>query len=157
MAKMSKMTATANAQAAKKAQLDKDIREFMEVNEQRRALAKREAVLKGRIEANYVLDASVKELLMGAEMYAEKVPSKRNVTWDYEAVATLVLAAQQAGALVTVDQVATQRVVTDVNTKPLEQLVKDGLVPQEAVDKCFTCQYTFSSKFGALADRADAE
>ena len=152
MAKVTKMQATRDAMAAKRAELDKDILEFMAINAERKALAKKEAALKAKIEGNYVLDASIKEVLRGVEMYAEKVPSRRNITWDQEAITTLVQAAIQAGADVELANVVSTRTVVDVNTDQLKRLVKGDYVPQEAVDKCFTCDYTFSSKFGRVED-----
>lgn len=152
MLKSQKMNMTTAAVVAKKQALDNDIRELMELRAQRLALAKREAAIKERVESQYTLDAATKEVLQGLEMYAEKVPSKRNVVWSYAELSVLIAAVKKAGVDIELDQVATQRIVTDVNTKPLNRLVKDGVVPQEAIDKCFTCDYTFSSKYGALTE-----
>ena len=149
MAKMTKMANTKNTVAAKRMALDADIKAFMEINEQRKALEKKEKALRARIEANYQLDAATVETLYGNEMYATKVPSKRNVTWDYDALNALITAANTD---VTIENIAVKRTVVDVNKDVLKQLVKSDVVPQEAVDRCFTCDYTFSSKFGNIAD-----
>ncbi len=149
MAKATKMMATKNNMIAKRAALDADIKAFIDINEQRKALEKKEKALRAKIEAQYVDDASVKEILKGNEMYAQKIPSKRNVTWDYDALDAMLTAADTD---LTVDNIAAKRVVIDVNTKALQELVKAGVVPQALVDKCFTCDYTFSSKFGEIKD-----
>jgi len=141
--------ATKNTVAAKRMALDADIKAFMEINEQRKALEKQEKALRARIESNYQLDASTVETLYGNEMYAQKVPSKRNVKWDYDALNALITAANTD---VTIENIAMKRVVVDVNKDALAKLVKADVIPQEAVDKCFTCDYTFSSKVGEIKD-----
>jgi ribosomal protein L12E/L44/L45/RPP1/RPP2 len=39
------------------------------------------------------------------------------------------------------------KMVKTVNEKAIKQIIKDNIIPQEAIDKLHSCDYTFRSKF----------
>ena len=152
MAMATKMAATKAKVTEFRAKLDEKVKEYLEINAKRKALAAKEAELKAEIEANYRLSAEDVEQLVGNEYVVEKVPSFRNQVFNIERLEVLVNAAVIAGADVDLESIAVARTVYDVNKDLLKQLVKDGFVPESAVKKCVDGDYTFSSKFYTKAE-----
>jgi hypothetical protein len=126
--------------------LDKDIKEFIELNESLKVIDKKVAALKAKIESQYTLPANTKEFLKGFEFFAEKITVKGKNGYDMDALSTLLKAAKKYSAVVEVKKVT----VTTINENVLKALIKDNVLPAEAVEKTRKYKYTFKSKFDTI-------
>jgi hypothetical protein len=125
-----------------KATLDTDIIEYIKLTKEYTSILEKAEALKKKIEANYTLPASQPETLYGNEYCAQKTPMRIHKEIDMKQLAVLLDAAG-----VDKKTVIITKMVKTVNEKAIKQIIKDNIIPQEAIDKLHSCDYTFRSKF----------
>jgi hypothetical protein len=136
-----KMAKAKSTQKLSKTEIDTNIKRLWLIDEEQDKLNKEAKAIRVLLESQYQLPAEQKEVIYGNETYMEKTPVDNGKnTYDAEKLKPFLKAIRVAiGKII--------KKVEIVDTKALDELVKIGKLPPEALDTCRVSKWTFRSMF----------
>jgi len=138
VAKVSKVSLTAG-------EFDSKVKRLLTVKSLMEELQKEYGTLMEELESQYQNDAKVEEVVKGVNFKMVKVPvNQGRNTYDADRLIPFIKAIR--GAYNKVFKKVVVRKM-DIDTKYLDELVKNGKLPEEVLNKCRKDKWTFRSMF----------
>lgn len=126
-----------------KNEIDEKILELLTVNEQIKTLEKRQKTLKAELESQYNLPADQKETIEGTMTRMNKIPvdqSKNN--YNIDLLKPLLKSVRKLGTII--------KKVETIDTKGLDELVKNGTLNASDVNACKVAKWSFRTQFSRI-------
>lgn len=126
-----------------KTEIDEKILELLSINEQIKTLEKKQKELKASLESQYKLPADQKETIEGVMTRMNKIPvdqSKNN--YNIDLLKPLLKSVRKLGTII--------KKVETIDTKGLDELVKNGTLNESDVNACKIAKWSFRTQFSRI-------